>query len=34
LSVMLVFWIAVIIIFYNFFAKYLGGIVVDLKDQE
>jgi len=33
LSVMLVFWIAVIIIFYNFFAKYLGGIVINLKDQ-
>ncbi|MFP4548811.1 MAG: DUF3566 domain-containing protein [Fidelibacterota bacterium] len=33
LSVMLVFWIAILIIFYNFFAKYLGGIVLDLKEK-
>jgi hypothetical protein len=33
LSVMLVFWISIIVIFYNFFAKVLGGIVVELDKQ-
>lgn len=33
ISLLLVFWISIIVIFYNFFAKYLGGIVMELKEK-
>ncbi len=33
ISLLLVFWISLIIIFYNFFAKYLGGIVMEFKEK-
>ena len=34
ISIGIVFWISLIVIFYNFFAKLLGGIVMEIGEKK